>query len=350
MNAILTPSTKGLRHVLTENDINFSMPLMQNNNSNSNNNNNNNSTDFSGDKNENNSAANEDSFNKSTRKSIDNKESISNNDENQNDSNQNVDDENLIEKNGNNDDDDDDNDDYDEVCRDDDEPDEWLEQMGLNSAVNFKASILQRNSKNKKKDSFLNFDNRPRSTLLFDQASDVQALFNFLLNSKTCVSSSGPMTGIPPTLLSPTPFIGANLQKIKIEQNVIKTLTKSGDPLTQYALDFVGPVMPYHTHRLCNLFRLTNGGFEMKSNAYESTVALNCIKSDKNNSKTDGYIDKEQENSIEKDFSQEAHDPSSFLDASESNSLRNNYGVFGEPQAIKYIQFANDKFSCNYSI
>ena len=38
--------------------------------------------------------------------------------------------------------------------------------MGLDSAVNFKASILQRNSEDQKKNKFLNFDNRPRSTLL----------------------------------------------------------------------------------------------------------------------------------------------------------------------------------------
>ena len=91
---------------------------------------------------------------------------------------------------------DDDDEEEEEDEESDDEPDEWLEQIGLNSAVNFKASILQRNNKNINKDSLLNFDNRPRSTLLFTQGGDVQALFNFLLNSKSCMANSGPLTGV----------------------------------------------------------------------------------------------------------------------------------------------------------
>lgn len=186
LQAILTPSTKGLRQALK--DINFEMPLMPAN----------------------------------ARKSVDNNENllndsneVQNNSYNNNDNQTNLNTSNQDEINDKNNSlnaptsNDDkkeikDNDDEDEDENDDDneEPDEWLEQIGLNSAVNFKASVLQRNSKNAQRETILSFDNRPKSTLLFSQGSDVQALFNFLLNSKSCVCSSGPLTGIPPTLLS----------------------------------------------------------------------------------------------------------------------------------------------------
>jgi hypothetical protein len=123
------------------------------------------------------------------------------------------------------------------------------------------------------------------------------------------------------------------LQKIKVEQNVIKSLTKTGDSLTQYALDFIGPIMPYHIHRLCHLFKITNGEFEMINNTYESSSSLNCVKS------------QEQVNNL-KDIEKLAI--SSFLDLSELNSLQQNYGIFGEAQSIKSIEFKDKMFRCNY--
>ena len=188
---------------------------------------------------------------------------------------------------------------------------------------------MQRNTKDAQKDSLLNFDSRPRSTLLFSQGGDVQALFNFLLNSKTCITNSGPLAGIPPTLLSPLPFVGATLQKIKVEQNVVKSLTKQGDSLTQYALDFIGPIMPYHTHRLCNLFRMTQQNeFEMVANAYEQSSALNCVKREGSR-----VLDKEQ--------------LSQYMDESEANSIESSFGIYGEVSSIKSILIKDDKFCCN---
>lgn len=165
---------------------------------------------------------------------------------------------------------------------------------------------------------------------------DVQALFNFLLNSKTCVSNSGPYSGIPPTLLSPTAFVGATLQKTKIEQNIIKSLTKEGDPLTQYALDIIGPIMPYHIHRLCNLFKETNGEFEMVANTYDSSAALNCVKIPNDSDE------------VAENVSPEINGITSFLDRSELNSLKEKHGIFGESQAIRMIKYHENMFRCNY--
>jgi protein downstream neighbor of Son len=208
---------------------------------------------------------------------------------------------------------------------DSDEPDEWLEQIGLNSTVNFKASssvnTLERSmhSKAQNSTSITSYDNLSRSTMLFDQAGDVQALFNYLLNCKKCILNSGSLAGVPATLLAPMPFIGATLQKIKVEQNIIKTLSSTGQSITQFALDFKGPIMPYHAHRLLSLFGYTQKEFEMTSNVYEQSGSLNCMR-------------KQHAANIESagdggDDSNKDVTASKYLDASELNSIKKEYGT-----------------------
>jgi hypothetical protein len=330
IHAILTPSTKGLRQLLK--DINFTMPLMPSNMRKSDS-----ASQINGDNSSTNVDCQNDLSNLSESNQVNFTAPISSDETNSTDSNSNngIDDlkkgnntEKLKSNKTNDDDEDDENEDED----DSDEPDEWLEQIGLNSTVNFKASTLQRNSKDAQKESFLNFDNRPRSTLFFTEGGDVQALFNFLLNSKVCVASSGPLSGVPPTLLSPTPFLNATLQKVKVEQNIVKSLTSTGSSLTQYALDFIGPLMPYHIHRLCNLFRLTQSNdFEMVANPLVQSMPLNCVKK----------CDEKREN-VESD-----DEITSYLDKSELDSVKNWYGLFGEANAIKSITVKGEKFCCN---
>ena len=58
-------------------------------------------------------------------------------------------------------------------------------------------------------------DNRPES-LVYVEGSDVQALFNFLLNCRTCTAQSGTQAGVPPTILAPKVFKGATLKCNKV--------------------------------------------------------------------------------------------------------------------------------------
>lgn len=51
---------------------------------------------------------------------------------------------------------------------------------------------------------------------------EAQALFNFLLNCKSCTATTGPLAGIPPTLLSPVAFHGATLRPNKVSFSSIK--------------------------------------------------------------------------------------------------------------------------------
>lgn len=66
----------------------------------------------------------------------------------------------------------------------------------------------------------VDIDNRPESVVRVEGAS-VQALFNFFLNSRTAVTTTGAHAGLPPTLLSPTAFQGSTLTAIKVCLNSI---------------------------------------------------------------------------------------------------------------------------------
>jgi len=67
-------------------------------------------------------------------------------------------------------------------------------------------------------------DNRPESMV---KIKNCNGLFNFLLNASFLCASSGSMTGIPPTLISPCSFEGASLNKCKISSGPLKQLKKS---------------------------------------------------------------------------------------------------------------------------
>ena len=53
-------------------------------------------------------------------------------------------------------------------------------------------------------------------SLLLIEGVEIQGLFNWLLNTKLCLSSTGPLAGIPPTLFSPVAFHHSTLRPLKV--------------------------------------------------------------------------------------------------------------------------------------
>ncbi len=174
INAIVTPTTRGFRKILKDEDISFSLPMLDKNLVN---------YDLSPEK-------TESSDQKSTPKADD-------------DLCKPLDDEKNFDE--------------------DDETSEWLQKMGLNQ-TNLKVLTVNRSNSNQENTEGI--DNKPQSTILIE-GGEVQALFNFLLNSKFIISQTGCLTGVPPTLISPKCFIGATLQKIKVTTttSVLATIT-----------------------------------------------------------------------------------------------------------------------------
>ncbi len=58
-------------------------------------------------------------------------------------------------------------------------------------------------------------DDSPES-LIFVDGVEAIALFNFLVNCKSIISTTGYLAGVPPTLLSPVAFTGASLTSFKV--------------------------------------------------------------------------------------------------------------------------------------
>lgn len=61
----------------------------------------------------------------------------------------------------------------------------------------------------------LNIDNHPESVACVE-GSSVHVLFNYLLTSKTTITTTGPHAGVPPTILAPMGFKGATLKALKV--------------------------------------------------------------------------------------------------------------------------------------
>jgi len=58
-------------------------------------------------------------------------------------------------------------------------------------------------------------DRTPES-LIYVEGVEAQALFNFLMNCKSSTATTGPLAGVPPTLLAPVAFHGATLKSLKV--------------------------------------------------------------------------------------------------------------------------------------
>ncbi|GFQ64736.1 protein downstream neighbor of Son [Trichonephila clavata] len=148
----------------------------------------------------------------------------------------------------------------------DDEPELWLESLGLSQ-----DSLLSSKRK-KRNDPAYQIDHKPES-LVYVEDSETQALVNFLLNSHFCTSKIGPMAGVPPTLLAPTAFLGGTLQSLQIRHGKVK---QGGEEL--HSMEISGPLLPNAVHSLCSLFSSTQeGGFSAILTSYTPTTPFSMV-------------------------------------------------------------------------
>lgn len=75
---------------------------------------------------------------------------------------------------------------------------------------------------------------------------ETHALYNFLINCKTTIAITGPLAGVPPTLLAPVAFNGATLNSLKVRQNKVHV-----DGVDYHSLELSGPILPNTIHNLC---------------------------------------------------------------------------------------------------
>lgn len=132
---------------------------------------------------------------------------------------------------------------------DEEDPDQFLSQMGFETEVIKKINITQARITHSAESSV----DSAAESLVFVRGADAQALFNFLLNCKSIVSPTGPFAGVPPTLLSPTAFHGGTLQSLKVRENTIHS-----DSNKYYSIELRGPILPTTLHTLFNVLKTSS--------------------------------------------------------------------------------------------
>ncbi|XP_046392352.1 protein downstream neighbor of son homolog [Ischnura elegans] len=132
----------------------------------------------------------------------------------------------------------------DEEEEEEEEASEWLERMGVTE-----AEIKRMESEQAKHviDSERDIDRKPES-LVYVEGVEAQALFNFLMDCRSCVAPTGPLAGVPPTLLSPVAFRGATLGALKVRHSVVKVEGQS-----YQSVELRGPILPTALHSLSSL-------------------------------------------------------------------------------------------------
>lgn len=85
-------------------------------------------------------------------------------------------------------------------------------------------------------------------SLILIKGVEVNAFFNFLINCKSAISPTGPLAGVPPTLLAPVSFHGATLNALKVRENKIHS-----DGCDYYSLELTGPILPSTIHNIFNI-------------------------------------------------------------------------------------------------
>lgn len=127
---------------------------------------------------------------------------------------------------------------------DDNDPNLFLETLGLSQQDFPSLSSFPRGQK---------MTSKGDSTTLLVSGPDTQSLVNVLSEHvcKICVAKTGPLAGIPPTILSPMAFAGSTLRpfKIKVASDTLQ------DGTVVYSLDIHGPILPTNVYNLCETLR-----------------------------------------------------------------------------------------------
>ncbi|XP_011876128.1 PREDICTED: protein downstream neighbor of son homolog [Vollenhovia emeryi] len=129
---------------------------------------------------------------------------------------------------------------------DDETQDAWLESLGVENSEIKKINHSQARMTLEKESEVDNL----RQSLVFVRGVETQALFNFLINCKSAIAMTGVLAGVPPTLLAPTAFHGATLKPLKVRESVVRD---SNDRF--YSLELKGPLLPHVLPSLCHLMK-----------------------------------------------------------------------------------------------
>ncbi|XP_078040115.1 humpty dumpty isoform X2 [Augochlora pura] len=153
---------------------------------------------------------------------------------------------------------------------DDETQDEWLQSLGVeNSEIRKIQSSQARMTLEKETE----VDNMKQS-LIFVKGVEAQGLFNFLINCKSAITTTGPLAGVPPTLLAPVAFHGASLRSIKVKESMVRVENER-----YFSLELKGPLLPHVLPSLCSLMKSSQlDQYSVSCAQLDSTVAFTAAK------------------------------------------------------------------------
>lgn len=98
-------------------------------------------------------------------------------------------------------------------------------------------------------------EGRMKSLVRVDGIANCQTLLSLFINHrKICVSNSGAFSGIPPTLLSPIAFHGATLTPLAVKQKSTTGTDSRSVSQNLVNIDVIGPILPHTLYGLMGLF------------------------------------------------------------------------------------------------
>ncbi|XP_072944042.1 protein downstream neighbor of son homolog [Epargyreus clarus] len=179
---------------------------------------------------------------------------------------------------------------------DEEDPDHFLSQLGLETETLRKIN----NAQARLAAGAEGAADGAAQSLVLARGADAQALFNFLLNCKSLAAAGGAAAGVPPTLLAPTAFHGGTLQSLKVRENVIHSDSKK-----YYSIELKGPILPTTIHSLFNVLKTsTSAQFSATFAQHQPTLAFSWAA-----------------NSIAEDESSKENDPNQFTKAFNKENL-----------------------------
>uniref|UniRef100_A0A182QSY7 Uncharacterized protein n=1 Tax=Anopheles farauti TaxID=69004 RepID=A0A182QSY7_9DIPT len=228
-HALLTPTTRGMRAALKQEEIEFTMPL----------------------KKVSSGVVGQDAHNRSGESGIGNS-SFSNSSEEQSQATEETADRSL---------------EADQSDEDDDDMDgeQWLESLGVDAAEIRKISDNQRRKQQQRE---CDADYSDQSLVLIE-GPECQAFFNFLLNAKSTIAKVGRLAGVPPTLLAPVSFVGATLRTLQTRSSKIHM-----DGQHYHSTELHGVILPHILPYLTDLLCESKEKYSITLATVPSTSAL----------------------------------------------------------------------------
>ncbi|XP_074604977.1 protein downstream neighbor of son homolog isoform X2 [Brevipalpus obovatus] len=154
----------------------------------------------------------------------------------------------------------------------DEEASNFLTSLGIDST----CYSLNQNTRTKKGLHNLVF----KSPLVLVKGVHTHGLIPFLSNRLFVLARTESLARVPPTLISPVAFAGANLQYLKPKYNHF--IESSGEI---FNLEIKGPIIPTMVMDFCDLFQNVLGDFKLYLSNYEKAAPMNEVRSDEKKSK-----------------------------------------------------------------